>query len=278
MGKGNFILGTGSSSIGDVTFARRNGQQIARVRIRKIKNPKSQGQAEQRMISAEVVKFYSPLSKVLETSFEGLSKADSYAKFLSINMNLAKANGYAVPKGSGFVALPFQIAGGNMPAPSVVAGNEDDGFIGLLTDPTKAGTDYTIGEISTALIAEYGLQNGDQVTFITHGDKGLSYTRIFIDTTSSVALTEEFEVDKKGTNHILAYLGKSIGIYAAAVIFSRWDNNNQKWSRSNSFMVCAAAYLANYTGAENLAAAIASYMKSAGATPVSDVYLNGSDD
>lgn len=278
MGKGNFILGTGSSSIGDVTFARRNGQQIARVRVRKIKNPKSQGQAEQRMISAEVVKFYSPLSNVLETSFEGLSKADSYAKFLSINMNLAKQNGYGVPKGSGFVALPFQIAGGNMPAPSVVNGNEDDGYIGLLTDPTKAGADYTIGEISTALIAEYGLQNGDQVTFITYGDKGLSYTRMFIDTTSTVTLTEQFDVDKKGTNHILAYLGNSVTIYAAAVIFSRWDNSNQKWSRSNSFMVCAADYLNNYTGAENIAAAVASYMKSAGATPVSDIYLNGSDD
>lgn len=278
MGKGNFILGTGSSSIGDVTFARRNGQQIARVRVRKIKNPKSQGQAEQRMISAEVVKFYSPLSNVLETSFEGLSKADSYAKFLSINMNLAKQNGYGVPKGSGFVALPFQIAGGNMPAPSVVDGNEDDGYIGLLSDPTKVGTDYTIGEISTALIAEYGLQNGDQVTFITYGDKGLSYTRMFIDTTSTATLTEQFEVDKKGTNHILAYLGNSVTIYAAAVIFSRWDNGSQKWSRSNSFMVCAADYLNNYTGADNIAAAVASYMKSAGTTPVSDIYLNGSDD
>lgn len=279
MGKGNFILGTGSSSIGDVTFARRNGQQIARVRVRKIKNPKSQGQAEQRMISAEVVKFYSPLSKVLETSFEGLSKADSYAKFLSVNMNLARANGWAVKKGSGFVPLPFQVSSGTLPMPAFGSDNPFPVFKCAVTQ--SQNTNLTVGEASTAILTSYpDLQTGDQVTFISYDstDKVLKVSRIFLDTTSDEA------------SELYAQVGATVGCIlptavretmhvtdAMAVIFSRWDNNAQKWARSTSFMHVKTADMANYTGAENLAAAIASYMKAAGQTPVSDVYLNGAE-
>lgn len=281
MGKGNFILGTGSSSIGDVTFARRNGQQIARVRVRKIKNPKSQGQAEQRMIAAEVVKFYSPLSHVLETSFEGLSKADSYAKFLSINMNLAKQNGYGVPKGTGFVALPFQISGGTLPTPIVAFQDGEEALelvTGTLTRPGGAEV-WTWGDVSSAIIAKYGLQNGDQITFIALTSNGtLNYKRYFLDTTSSVDIdTMDLGTDlKSDENGIIFYGNGGESALSLGVIFSRWEND--AWRRSTSSMVCTAGYLANYTGSENLAAAIASYMKGAGQVPVSDIYLNGSDD
>lgn len=272
MGKGNFILGTGSSSIGDVTFARRNGQQIARVRVRKIKNPKSYGQAEQRMISAEVVKFYSPLSGVLETSFEGLSKSESYAKFLSVNMNLARANGYAVKKGSGWIPLPFQLSAGNLGAPNV----NDRGELEIGDYETAPAT---LGALSTMLLAAYPfLQNGDQVTFI-YSVTGDTYTpkygRFFINTESTDALPAHIFVPRNDTTITASDMegGENMSL---AWIFSRWDG--EKWARSTTFNYVNPDYLPQFQGDDVYAAAVATYMNAGGRTPISNVYLNGHDD
>ena len=271
--KGNPILGTGSGSIGDVTVMRRNGSQVTRVRLRKIKNPMSQGQAEQRMYMAPILKFYSPLSKVLETSFEGLNKADSYAKFISVNANLARANGWAVKKGSGLIVLPYKIAGGTLPTPYV-------GDNGLKIGENE-NTPTTWGQISTILKNYYGLEDGDQVTFISFAEEDeqtfMKNKRFFIDSTNSDSLTTlGLTADSSSVEMRVFPNGQSN--FACAIIFSRWSPTNEKWLRSDSYMTVSRSYLANYTGAEKLAAAIASYMKSAGQTPVSDVYLNGSDD
>lgn len=271
MAKGNLILGTGHGSIGDVTMMRRNGAEVARVRLRKIKNPKSQGQAEQRMYMAPILKFYSPLSKVLETSFEGLNKADSYAKFISINSNLARANQWAVKKGAGFTPLPYQIAGGTLPQPIV---NENTGVLFLSVNDLTTET-ATIGALSTALISAYDLQNGDQVTVVAALGNGESILkkafRFFIDETSGEPISDYgLQI---ATNSELSIVGVPVGL---AFIFSRWENN--AWRRSNAFMVCTEVYMSQHTGDDNLTEAIASYMKGAGQTPVSDVYLNGSDE
>ena len=270
MGKGNFILGTGSSSIGDVTFARRNGQQIARVRVRKIKNPKSYGQAEQRMISAEVVKFYSPLSGVLETSFEGLSKSESYAKFLSINMNLARANGYGVVKGSQWVAMPLQVSSGSLQQAYVNNDDSNRECCLVVDNVTPAGESATWGEISAGLIAQYGLQNGDQLTFIYHTNTNKNtpkYMRVFLDSTSTEVPTnlrfDSGELKPADT-----------GIIGLAAIFSRWDGD--AWARSTATYVMRESEVTLLT--QNYETKVATYMKSAGVTPISDVYLNGSDD
>lgn len=269
--KGNPILGTGSGSIGDVTIMRRNGSQVTRVRLRKIKNPMSQGQAEQRMYMAPILKFYSPLAKVLETSFEGLNRADSYAKFLSVNSNLARSYQWAVKKGSGFTPLPYQVSAGTLPSPIVV--NEND--VPSLQVSGVTTETATIGALSTALISEYDLQNGDQVTVIAAVSDGDNFIkkafRFFIDETSEERISDYGLTIQ--ANDVLSVEGNLVGL---AFIFSRWENN--AWRRSNSFMVCSPNHIEKYTGDENLAAAIASYMKSAGKTPVSDVYLNGSDE
>lgn len=268
MGKGNFILGTGSSSIGDVTFARRNGQQIARVRVRKIKNPKSVGQATQRMLSSMVVKFYSPLSKVLETSFEGLSKADSYAKFLSVNMNLAKANSWCSPKGT-YKAYPFQLSEGSLPQPII-----DSGYLQIGNLETLPST---LGALSTAIIATYPqLQNGDQVTAIawekTDNDFNhwqITVNRFFLDTASAAAIPAFLQVSARG---VAPYASDEYNSF----IFSRWDG--AKWARSTSFVFANPDTMETWMTEAKFEEAVASFMKSGGSTPVSDVYLNGSDD
>lgn len=274
MAKGNLILGTGHGSIGDVTMMRRNGAEVARVRLRKIKNPKSKGQAEQRMYMAPILKFYSPLSKVLETSFEGLNKADSYAKFISINSNLARAEKYAVKKGTGFVPLPYQIAQGSLESPVV-------GSTGTLSiDAAEAPT--TLGTLSTAIIGKYPtLQNGDQVTYIYCKQDGndiwqVGYGRFILNTASTDGLPAHIYSVRNEPESITCGIADSGDpAQAQAFIFSRWDG--EKWARSTSFMVMDPDYMTAYDGTDTeiFDAAVASYMKSGGSTPISDVYLNG---
>lgn len=281
MGKGNFILGTGSSSIGDVTFARRNGQQIARVRVRKIKNPKSYGQAEQRMISAEVVKFYSPLSGVLETSFEGLSKSESYAKFLSVNNNLMRADAIGVVKGSAFKAIPAIVSNGSLPTPTISYSSSEEALYLESGNFEGSPSSATMGVLSAALKTKYGVEDGDQVTLIwvtkdAKGEQTVKYMRFYIDTTdTSTIVSNGLIVD--ASDDIMGVFpenSNTAGI-ALAVIFSRWDG--EKWARSNSRMVCTDEYLATLQG-DNYAAAVATYINGGGRTPISDVYLNGQDD
>lgn len=277
MAKGNLILGTGHGSIGDVTMMRRNGAEVARVRLRKIKNPKSQGQAEQRMYMAPILKFYSPLAKVLETSFEGLNRADSYAKFISINSNLARAKKFAVKKGTGFVPLPYQISQGTLVAPI----QDSKGMLSIVaaTKPT------TLGQLSTALVDKYpSLQNGDQVTYIyareTESGWELAYNHFFLDTKSTDAMPANLYADVEDSPVITCGYGNfNNPADAQAFIFSRWDG--EKWARSTSSMVMNPTVKAEIDGEAEptlLAAAIASYMKGAGQVPVSDVYLNGGDE
>lgn len=48
MAIGNFLLGQARKKLGDIVFYRRLGEQVARVRVRHIANPRSEGQAAQR--------------------------------------------------------------------------------------------------------------------------------------------------------------------------------------------------------------------------------------
>lgn len=269
MGKGNFILGTGSSSIGDVTFARRNGQQIARVRVRKIRNPRSYGQAEQRMISSEVVKFYSPLSSVLETSFEGLPKAESYAKFLSENMNLARANEWPSLKGQ-YHPFPFLLSEGSLGQP------EYNGSYFKIYEPEEQIPINSIGALSTQILTEYPqLKNGDQITLIGWSGDAVTgwkvhYTRFFLNDRSVSALPPGVGY-KRSTG---VYIGSEEPV-ALCAIFSRWDG--EKWARSHSRVATNTDSMSSWVTDANYAAAVASFMNGAGRTPVSDVYLNGDD-
>lgn len=266
MAKGNLILGTGSGSIGDVTMMRRNGAQVARIRLRKIKNPNSQGQAEQRMIYALVAKFYSPLAKVLETSFEGLNRVNSYSKFLSINMNLAKANSWGAKKGT-YKPFPFQVSEGSLPAPEVQGAN--------LQIVQGAQPITTMGGLATAIIAKYdGLQNGDQVTVIgwrkdANDNWQAKAIRFYLDTTSTDALISDLtDLDTE--------IRCKFGEEEAAWIFSRW--NGTEWARSTSYVSVNSDILDGWITEAAYAEAVASFMKGAGRVPVSDVYLNGSDE
>ena len=275
MAKGNLFLGTGRKKLGDVVLYRRNGQQQARVRIRNVANPKSYGQALQRNYLAPVSKFYAPLAGVLEKSWEGLNKMDSYQAFLKANIDLARQNGWAVLKGAGFTPLPYKLSKGILPPLSYAW---ESGIPGLRTEiPCSEST--TIASF-TETLKEMGYQEGDQLTFIgvyrtIEGDFIPSWFRLFLNSSDQTLITSIrngvlwFTI----SGSRLALMESEDRLVAGAIIVSRFDGS--KWLRSTQYMQLDPALLGEMTGEDAIANAIRSYQQGAGLN-YSDVYLDGS--
>ena len=72
MAKGNMFLGMSRGSVGEVTFYRNRGNQVARARNRAPMNPKTEAQTIQRMILATASKAYSRMKGLVDHSFQGV--------------------------------------------------------------------------------------------------------------------------------------------------------------------------------------------------------------
>ena len=280
MAKGNLLLGTAKNSVGDVVMYRREGAQITRVRVRNVKNPKTDAQSFQRAIMAPIAKFYSPLSVVLERSFEGLSKAKSHNKFNQVNANLARKNKWALHKGTGFFPLPYQLSQGTIQAISLTYNAEDFAFN---TGIQHAGADpTTVGQISADFIAA-GFKEGDVVTII--GVKSIpnngGYFPISFQFERNSSSTEELNTLQSNGVYVSGEADSPIQIkedsdalVACAVIVSRFDGN--MWRRSTQSLLVIPTVLTPVTTDAAVAAAIASYGKTAGdGNPL--VYLDGDE-
>lgn len=180
MAKGNLFLGCARGSVGDVTFYRRNAQQISRVRVRKVKNPQTSAQMWQRAINHTAVQAYSVLKKICDHSFEGVTYgANSYSKFLSLNMDMLRREaGNTIESQSvrkaycpfdfkGISAMPYIISQGSIPAPKVefstaaVEQNDYDG-VKLFSMAGSTVQAFTYKNFADAI----GAQEGDQVTVL----------------------------------------------------------------------------------------------------------------
>ena len=280
MAKGNLILGTAKNSVGDVVMYRREGAQITRVRVRNVKNPKTDAQSFQRAIMAPIAKFYSPLSVVLERSFEGLSKAKSHNKFNQVNANLARKNKWALPKGTGFFPLPYQLSQGTIP--SVAVSTVFESMVYVIGISGTASENLTIGALSANFVAA-GYHEGDVVTIIAIGGsfedkKYYPVSMQFAIDSASAAL-----VDTLSTNGMKLGVGTSKKweithdnekIFGCAVIVSRFDGT--MWRRSTQSLVVDGDIMTDVTQGTAVAAAIASYGMTAGdGNPL--VYLDGDE-
>lgn len=164
------LLGYSRGSVGDLTFYRRNAQQITRARARVVKNPKTLAQQMQRTIMRTSVEAYKILKEICDHSWEGVAYgANSYAEFQKQNMSMLRrlaAEGGEntksfVPMGfKGLAAMPFVVSSGSLQfnAPEY----EDNLFkwvqVIRLAEPENA----TYQDVANYV----GAQEGDQVTFV----------------------------------------------------------------------------------------------------------------
>lgn len=280
MAEHNLFLGTARKSVGDVTLMRRAGRQLARVRLRTISNPKTEAQAIQRNFVAPVARFYAPLRKVLERSFEGLNKDESYNKFQKVNIDLARKGQWFLPKGASWQPLPYLLSQGSLPSLNEEFGEWDVGFGVAVYSTASITTVNTIGQLSQAFKA-MGLQNGDVVTGIAAiQDSELkiwSEVSQFIINPNDARPITSIQTQNIGwtfNNGTIAFESYENSAIAAAIIYAR--KSKFGWLRNTQKLLCDSDYMATVTSLEAREASIASYQ-----APNSDegggVYPGGDD-
>lgn len=175
MAKGNMLLGFSRGSVGDLTFYRRNSQQVTRARARVVKNPKTLQQQMQRAIMRTSVEAYKVLKEICDHSWEGVAYgANSYAEFQRQNMGMLRR--YAAEGGenaqsflpagfNGLVAMPFILSKGSIAWSGLTSLSAQDGA--YIYFNAQFLQSQTIDTVTYKAVADaLGLQQGDQITLI----------------------------------------------------------------------------------------------------------------
>lgn len=179
MAKGNPFLGTASGSVGDVTLYRKDGEQISRVRVRKIANPRTEKQVYQRAILATVVKAYSAGKMIFDHAFEGARVPEgAYRYFLKRNTDALRARVYNDMQDAVEDPLANPLVGPSSVSPVIgqyliSEGSLQQNFVNIT--PSSSGDDPTlfafgnapaVDETLPAYMSRMGIAPGDIFTIV----------------------------------------------------------------------------------------------------------------
>lgn len=173
MAHSNSFFGLRRGSTKSQTYSVLHGQQITKDRVYEVANPRSKAQMSQRASFADVVKFYKHANQNLfKFAFEGKKATESdYNAFVRLNVGKAVIINKTQQDNVNFPAIGdnWQLAEGTLPECGIIkhVSQGPSGMLGTqyaLSVPSIKASDTTIGQLSTALIADYGLQLNDIVT------------------------------------------------------------------------------------------------------------------
>lgn len=182
MAKGNLLLGTARGKLGDTVLYRLNGVQRSRVRLKEVKNPKTEPQAMQRALLGTLGTAYSYMKGIADHSFQ--TAQGSFANmrvFMKQNQGKARATGSLDypstnagynfnPKGEPYLRPnSYVISRGtlpNLPLKELHTGDLSNGFTldDRFQDLLKTDTTYA------AFCALLGVEVGTQLTFCIIND------------------------------------------------------------------------------------------------------------
>lgn len=192
MAKGNMLLGHARGKVGSLVFSRQNGKQVTRAKAETVRNPQTEKQIVQRIILNTISQAYSRMASITDHSFEGKSNpSENMAAFMKRNMNELRSKiSKAVDEGntfeeitnfapigtSNFVYNPLIISMGALPKIPVIS----------VTSGTGAKTGAVTANTYQAVIDAFGLQRGDQLTFVNivedaQGNKYFYYSRVILN-------------------------------------------------------------------------------------------------
>lgn len=178
MAKGNMLLGFSRGSVGDLTFYRRNAQQVTRARARVVKNPKTLAQQMQRAIMRTSVEAYKVIKEICDHSWEGVAYgASSYAEFQRQNMAMlrrfAKDNGlnaYSfLPAGfNGLTAMPWILSKGSIAWAGVQTNFQtgQSNAVHIVFNANVTGVSQLDSFTYQNICDFFNLRQGDQITLI----------------------------------------------------------------------------------------------------------------
>ena len=252
MAKGNMMLGYSRGSVGDVTFSRLKGQQIAKARNRNPNNPKTKTQMMQRSLFVSATKFYQQArAKFFKFAFEDKKLHESdFNAFMrhnvknGTNMTKEAVQAYNYPA-LGMWALS---KGSLEPFVQKAEGNYYKASTGIVV-PSSYQVPTTVGELSKTLIQSNRFQVGDMLTMVNYeftlvgaaempslaplNDDYMTYfnyKQMVINTESTDALTKyDIDVEVDQTTHVL-YITSTGAVYderyvAVCLIHSRQTAN-----------------------------------------------------
>lgn len=187
MSKGNIVQGMAHGSLGDIVLSRLNGIQVARVRNRTPRNPRTAKQLYQRAIMATVMRAYTAGSEIFDHSFERYTRgAECQHRFFHRNCsNLrsllaadlesstlagAMRTFFGAPGINSPTPSPYIISEGSLPAGMIYAfdgGSISYGLLGVNDDFKKYDNPdglYTYAQIASMLIDDKILNSDDILT------------------------------------------------------------------------------------------------------------------
>lgn len=168
------LQGMATGKLGDVVFARANGEQISRVRNRHPKNPRTNKQMYQRAVMATVMQAYSAGQEIFNHAFQGKSVgAENQRAFLSKNSKLLRGL-IAAELEAGTSALNCNAAvvapGAITPVPNeymISEGTYPQNFLGWDATNQRFSTPAALeGETVAQYAQRLGLVAGDIYTFV----------------------------------------------------------------------------------------------------------------
>lgn len=265
MSKGNMLLGHARGKVGSLVFSRANGKQIVRAKAEVVANPQTEAQMIQRIFLNTISQAYSGMSEIVDHSFEGVKAGQaSMSFFMQKNLKRLRERVSAEIAGGAFnseifsfspigtsllVPNDYLISKGTLPVVQVQDNNADDSMKVALSANTYA-----------AIIADYGLQRGDQLTFVamtgnSADDAVVSFCRVILDPRNAdgteAPLTSEFITNgainlpserNEGQFVTISFAGGALAfgfgstyMLASAVIVSR-KNEAGDWKRSTAYM------------------------------------------
>ena len=246
------MLGYSRGSVGDVTFSRLKGQQIAKARNRNPNNPKTKTQMMQRSLFVSATKFYQQArAKFFKFAFEDKKLHESdFNAFMrhnvknGTNMTKEAVQAYNYPA-LGMWALS---KGSLEPFVQKAEGNYYKASTGIVV-PQDYQVPTTVGALSKTLIQSNRFQPGDMLTMVNYGftlvgaaempslaplnDDYMTYfnyKQMVINTESTDALTKyDIDVEVDQTTHVL-YITSTGAVYderyvAVCLIHSRQTAN-----------------------------------------------------
>ena len=182
MSKDNLFLGFARGSVGDVTFTRVNGVQVARARNRSPKNPKTPIQLVQRVCMKTAALGYSLLQDICNHAFQGRQEGtECQSRFTTLNVAALRATiqdlldtgspeeilgaivGNFSEKSSSIAEFaPYVVSEGTLqPIPCDFV----DGFFVIKLGNT--GSEAPFGDVTYQEVVDMlGLHQGDQLTFL----------------------------------------------------------------------------------------------------------------
>ena len=194
------LLGHARGKVGSLVFSRQNGKQVTRAKAETVRNPQTEKQIVQRIILNTISQAYSRMAAITDHSFEGKSNpSENMAAFMKRNMNELRSKisrlvdagmsfeeitNFAPIGTSNFVYNPLVISMGALPKIPVTS----------VTSGTGAKTGAVTANTYQAVIDAFGLQRGDQLTFVdivedAQGNKYFYYSRVILN-----------PVDEEGNN------------------------------------------------------------------------------